>query len=34
MHRVKYGTRPNMHADERVTARVYDETREEGRSAL
>jgi integrase len=34
MHRAKYDTRPNLHADERVTARVYDATVEEERKAL
>jgi integrase len=33
-HRSQYGSRPNLHADERVTARVYDATVEEHRRAL
>lgn len=34
LHRSTYGHRPNLHADERVTARVYDATTEEHRKAL
>lgn len=34
MHRGAYGELPNLHADKRTTARVYDATIEEGRKAL
>jgi len=33
-HRAETGELPALHADQRVTARVYDATREVGRKAM
>jgi integrase len=34
MHRAKHGDLPDLHADKRITSRVYDATKEIGRKAL
>lgn len=34
MHRAEYGNLPDLHADSRITARVYDATKEIGRKSL
>lgn len=34
MHKAQHGTLPNLHADARITSRVYDATTEEKRAAL
>ena len=34
MHRVEYGDLPDIHSDKRLTARVYDATKEIGRKSL